>query len=255
MELQDMSAGPDLLRCIEQAAIWAWPPSETRFVEGWLVCIGGRATHRLRSARTLDFAAGADVDKAIAEVERVLALRGWPACFHLTDLVRPTDLDRLLAERGYALVTPTSVMLAPMPGLPVDAAVELHTRATQPVMNAIADRLWSAEARAERVEIFARIRRPHRFALAWVDGEPAAAGLCVRDGDLAGIFAMRTQERFRGRGLAGKVLARLAGWAAGEGAASLYLQVEDENEPAKALYRRFGFRRLYGYHYRERDLP
>lgn len=244
----------DLLRRIEQAAIWAWPPSETRFVDGWLVCIGGRATHRLRSARTLDFAAGADVDRAIAEVERVLGQRGWPACFHLTDLVMPADLDSRLAAHGYELVTPTSVMQAPMPDLPVHEAVELHTRATQPVMNAIADRHWSAEGRAERVEIFGRIRRPHRFALAWVDGEPAAAGLCVREGDLAGIFAMRTQERFRGRGLAGRLLARLAGWAQDEGATSLYLQVDDDNEPARALYRRFGFRRLYGYHYRERAL-
>ena len=246
---------PDLLRRIEQAAVWAWPPSETRSVEGWLLCIGGRGTRRLRSARTLDFAPGADVGRAIAEVERVLGQRGWPACFHLADLAEPAGLDDILAGRGYDLVTPTSVMQAAMPGLPVDEAVELHTRATQPVMNAIADRHWSAEGRAERVEIFGRIRRPHRFALAWVEGEPAAAGLCVREGDLAGIFAMRTQERFRGRGLAGRLLARLAGWARGEGAISLYLQVEDENEPAQALYRRFGFRRLYGYHYRERALP
>lgn len=245
---------PDLLRRIEQAAIWAWPPSETRSVQGWLLCIGGRGTRRLRSARTLDFAAGADVGRAIAEVERLLGERGWPACFHLADLVMPASLDAILAARGYDLVTPTSVMQVLMPALSVDEAVELHARATQPVMNAIADRHWSAAGRAERVEIFGRIRRPHRFALAWVDGEPAAAGLGVREGDLAGIFAMRTQERFRGRGLAGKVLARLAGWARGEGATSLYLQVEDENEPAQALYRRFGFRRLYGYHYRERIL-
>lgn len=252
-----MAAEPDveLLRRIERAAIWAWPPAETRSIEGWLLCIGGFATKRLRSARTLDFAPGADLDKAIAEVERRLSERGWPACFHLADLVAPADLDVELARRGYELLAPTSVLLLrPVDIVPPDETLELHTRATQPVMNAIADRLWSAEARAERVAIFGRIRRPHRFALAWVEGEPAAAGLCVRDGDLAGIFAMRVQERFRGRGLAGRVLSRLIGWACGEGAASIYLQVEDDNAPAQALYRRFGFQRLYGYHYRERAL-
>ena len=252
-----MVGDPDvaLLRRIERAAIWAWPPASTRSVEGWLLCLGGFATRRLRSARTLDFAPGAELDGAIAEVERRLAERSWPACFHITDLVAPADLDARLAERGYEHLTPTSVLLRhPVDIASADLSIELHTRATQPVMNAIADRLWSAEARAERVAIFGRIVRPHRFALAWAEGEPAAAGLCVRDGDLAGIFAMRTQERFRGRGLAGRVLSRLIGWACGEGAASIYLQVEDDNAPAQALYRRFGFRRVYGYHYRERAL-
>lgn len=245
----------DLLRRIEEAAIWAWPPAETHRIDGWLLCMGGAATRRLRSARTLDFTGGPDPDRAIGRVETLLAARGWPACFHLTDLVAPADLDAVLVARGYAAVTPTSVMLAPaMTPAMADETVELHTRAVQPVMNAIADRLWSAGARAERVAIFGRIRRPHRFALAWAEGEPAAAGLCVRDGDLAGIFAMRTQERFRGRGLAARVLARLIGWARSEGAGPVYLQVEDENQPALALYRRHGFERRYGYHYRERAL-
>jgi ribosomal protein S18 acetylase RimI-like enzyme len=251
-----MQGGPDigLLRHIERAAIWAWPPVETRSVQGWLLCIGGAATRRLRSARTLDLDAGADAERAIDEVERLLAARGWPSCFHLADLMAPADLDARLAARGYELLTPTSVMLAPADAGAADGSIELHARATQPVMNAIADRHWSADARAERVAIFGRIRRPHRFALAWVDGEPAASGLCVRDGDLAGVFAMRTQERFRGRGLARRVLCRLMAWAQSEGASRIYLQVEDDNIPALALYCGFGFERLYGYHYRERAL-
>lgn len=243
----------ELVRRVEQAALWAWPPLGTRLIDGWLVTWGGRANRRLRSARTLDFT-GRDIGKAIQAVETFLAAQGVPSCFHIADLVAPSDLDAALAARGYALVTPTSVLLAPIPSAEPDPAVELLTRATPGVMNALCDGRLSADLRAERAAILGRIRRPHRLALVWQEGEPAAAGLCVRDGDLAGIFAMRTVPRFRRRGLARRTLLRLAGWAAAEGAQRLYLQVEDDNAPAHALYRRLGFARAYGYHYREAAL-
>jgi ribosomal protein S18 acetylase RimI-like enzyme len=246
---------PDLIRSVEKAAMWAWPPVELRSIHGWLLAIGGPGTRRLRSVRTLDFDDGADVGQAIEDAERSLAARGWPGCFHLTDHVAPGNLDALLDRRGYELITPTTVMLAPAaPVAEPDRRIELHTRAGQAVMNAICDRHWTPPSRLERADIFARIRRPHRFALAWHDGEPAGAGLCVRDGDLAGIFAMRTQPRYQRRGIAARLLDRLAGWAADEGATRLYLQVEGDNEPALALYRRAGFASVYGYHYRERAL-
>jgi ribosomal protein S18 acetylase RimI-like enzyme len=244
---------PALIRQVEQAAMWAWPPAELRSIHGWLVSLGGPGTRRLRSVRTLDFEPNTDIGRAIAEAEAILAARGWPSCFHITDRVEPVDLDGRLEARGYEVVTPTEVMLAgAAPPGRVDETIELHTRASQAVMNAICDRHWTPAMRLERSEIFARIRRPHRFALAWQDGQPAGAGLGVREGDLAGIFAMRTQPAFRGRGMASRILDRLIGWAAGEGAGRIYLQVEEDNEPALALYRRAGFRRAYGYHYRER---
>ena len=46
--------------------------------------------------------------------------------------------------------------------------------------------------------------------------------------------------------------AELARFAASRGAERLYLQVELENEPARALYARAGFVEAYRYHYRRR---
>jgi ribosomal protein S18 acetylase RimI-like enzyme len=43
---------------------------------------------------------------------------------------------------------------------------------------------------------------------------------------------------------------RAAGWAAGRGARQLYLQVEEDNQPALRLYGRLGFRPSHRYHYR-----
>jgi ribosomal protein S18 acetylase RimI-like enzyme len=56
---------------------------------------------------------------------------------------------------------------------------------------------------------------------------------------------------FRRRGYAGAVFRRLVDWARRHGAAQVYLQVEDDNEAALALYRPHGGERVYGYWYRE----
>jgi GNAT superfamily N-acetyltransferase len=246
-------AHADLVRRIEHASVRAWPPRRTASVQGWLLRAAAGHTRRANSVQALDFESDGYLGRAIDAVEHWYGGNGLPACFQLTDAARPPGIDGALASRGYETLSPSSVMLAPAEAL-ADAPrdVELLHRPAQAVANALADPLWPAATRRERALLLGRIRRPHRYALAAVGGEPAAAGLCVLDDDLAGIFAMRTQAPFRRRGLATGVLAALAGWARAAGARQIYLQVEDENEAARQLYERRGFVRVYGYRYRER---
>ena len=55
------------------------------------------------------------------------------------------------------------------------------------------------------------------------------------------VHGMRTAPAWRGRGLAGRVLAALADAAMARGVARCFLQVEAGNAAAQALYRRAGF--------------
>jgi ribosomal protein S18 acetylase RimI-like enzyme len=130
------------------------------------------------------------------------------------------------------------------------APVELYDEPTPELIVAICDPSWPAAIRAERAALFARIPPPRRFAMLRVEGKPVAAGLCVRDADLAGLFSLRTLRAFRRRGYGSALLRALAADAHAAGAQRLYLQVEDDN-PALALWGRFGFTPVYGYHYRE----
>lgn len=244
-----------LIPAIERAALWAWPPKATASVAGWLLRAGdGARTRRTDSAQTLAFDPCADLDAAIGRVEAWYAACGLPACFQLTELAQPPDLDARLAERGYARLPSVSVLLldADRAAVPECGRIELLTRPTPAVMNAICDPSWDAATRRARAALFARIRRPHVFGLALEGGEPAAAGLCVVDGALAGLFGLRTAVPFRGRGHARTLAEALIGWTRAMGAGRIYLQVEDDNAPAMALWRPFGGRRVYGYWYRER---
>ena len=62
-----------------------------------------------------------------------------------------------------------------------------------------------------------------------------------------GIFTMRTAEKLRGKGYASLLVAHLLAWGRRNGAHTAFLQVDQANEAALNVYRRFGFTSRYGY--------
>jgi RimJ/RimL family protein N-acetyltransferase len=61
-----------------------------------------------------------------------------------------------------------------------------------------------------------------------------------------------TADDARGKGYATLACASLLSWAWQHGANVAYLQVQANNAPAIATYRKFGFATAYTYHYRGR---
>ena len=90
-------------------------------------------------------------------------------------------------------------------------------------------------------QAFASIRR---------GGGTVAIGRVAVAAGWGGLTAVEVHPGYRRSGLATAITAALAGAAAGQGAASLYLQVEEDNEAARALYARCGFTSHHRYHYR-----
>ncbi|MEW2070354.1 GNAT family N-acetyltransferase [Streptomyces sp. NPDC007346] len=78
---------------------------------------------------------------------------------------------------------------------------------------------------------------------------PAAIGRCVVDGRWAGFMAVEVAPEHRRRGLATSVMAALARRALEEGASAAWLQVEEDNEGARALYDGMGFAAHHRYHH------
>ncbi|MFD5977190.1 MULTISPECIES: GNAT family N-acetyltransferase [Streptomyces] len=81
------------------------------------------------------------------------------------------------------------------------------------------------------------------------DEPPAAIGRCVVDGRWAGFMAVEVAPEHRRRGLATAVMAALARRALDEGASAAWLQVEEDNEGARALYDGMGFAPHHRYHH------
>jgi arginase family enzyme/GNAT superfamily N-acetyltransferase len=227
-------------RAIERRAFAAWPAGAVHEEAGWLL----RYTPGVRRRRSNSAVPrpGASID----HLEAFYRVRGRPPMVQLGSA--HAELDARLAERGYRIDAPTSVFTAATADIATGSAsaelcspeewraafVELDEHADSPMV-------------AERV--VARIAAPG-FVRVMRDGRVAGMGLFAADAGWAGVFAMATRPDLRGQGIARAVLATGARWALDQGASRLYLQVEEDNAAARALYARAGFVHSHGYHYR-----
>jgi ribosomal protein S18 acetylase RimI-like enzyme len=73
-------------------------------------------------------------------------------------------------------------------------------------------------------------------------GDGAATGEAALDGDWLGLHHLQVGEDHRRQGLGTQVLGALLEWGAERGATTAWLHVEVDNDPARALYERVGFR-------------
>ena len=73
-------------------------------------------------------------------------------------------------------------------------------------------------------------------------GDGVASGEAALDGDWLGLHNLRVDEAQRRQGLGTQVLGALLEWGAERGATTAWLHVEVDNDAARGLYERVGFR-------------
>jgi GNAT superfamily N-acetyltransferase len=247
---------PDVLT-LEEAAFAAWPAAEVRALGPWRLRNMAGVTNRANSAWAGPGTPVGGLEAAVDEVERFYAARSLAPMFQVMPLSDPR-LDPLLAARGYAIFDPVSVRVAQAVGV-----AQLPGRMGAGCESALSEVWFEVSGRRGRFAgeatdvyrgLLERLAGRAGFASACdASGRIAAVGLTVLAPPLAGVFSMLTLPEQRRRGLGEAVLAALARFAAERGAQHLYLQVEVENAPARALYARSGFRESHRTHYRRRS--
>jgi N-acetylglutamate synthase len=234
---------------LEWAGARAWPAPETDRLGEWLLRAAGGWTGRANSALAVGDP-GLPLPAAIEAVRAWYAARDLPARINVP-LPLATAVDAALDERGWARAPRTLVQAAPLAGLVTgearsDLPAVTLTEAPAPEWLAmVADRKKSLPPAAIRV-----LTGPPlvRFAAVHAaDGTLLAGGRgAVTDGRLH-LGLIEVAPQVRRRGLARHVIRALAVWAADQRATLAYLQVEEHNEPAVALYEGLGFATHHGY--------
>ncbi|MFF3936522.1 GNAT family N-acetyltransferase [Streptomyces phaeofaciens] len=239
----------------------AWRPVESERLGGWELRAASGFTRRANSVLPLGDP-GLPLDEALDVVRRWYAERGLPAYVQTATGAEGTQelLGAELERRGWVREVTAELWigaLAPVADIAGPAA------AREVVLAREADEAWLARYQRKGVsEVALKVLGAGPSVwFATVPGAapgdaPAAIGRCVVDGRWAGFAAVEVDPAQRRRGLARTVMAALAGRALEEGASAAWLQVEQENTGARALYAGMGFGAHHAYHhYREPQEP
>ncbi|MGW2704427.1 GNAT family N-acetyltransferase [Streptomyces sp. NPDC001340] len=227
-----------------------WRPVESESLGEWELRAAGGFTRRANSVLPLGDP-GLPLDAALAAVRRWYGERGLPAYVQTATGAEGTQelLCAELERRGWVREVTAELWigeLAPVADRAEGAGVELSRAA---------DEAWLARYQRKGVsEVALRVLGSGPSVwFATVPGAagepPAAIGRCVVDGRWAGFAAVEVDPARRRQGLATEVMAALARRALDEGASAAWLQVEDDNEAARALYADLGFAPHHAYHH------
>ena len=246
---------PADIDAIEQATLAALVPSELAQWRGWLLPFGTGPVKRLRSAVAL-WQAEVDQD-SLQQIEARYAAATCPMLWRVSDLPHFAPLRQQVQERGYRADTsaPVLVQVADCQRLlslesPNTVQLAEHPGADWPALYADAES--SASEGAERVASMSRAASS-RFASLRQDGQTLACGVAAFSHGWLGIHGLRTREDQRGRGHARQLLRAMAEAALAQGIRRCFLQVEEDNAAALALYRRAGFVTVWRYQYWSRQ--
>nr|WP_204342429.1 GNAT family N-acetyltransferase [Micromonospora terminaliae] len=227
---------------LELAADEAWPAPVRGRLGDWLLRSADGWTGRANSALPVG-----DPDRplpaALDAVQRWYAERGQPATVN-TPLPLAAPVGAELDARGWTARPPVLVQTAPLTALPAGRPdlppVGLAPEPSDEWLAVAAGRKGGLPDAARHVlTAVDRIR----FAHLYVDGRLLAVGrgTVTGEGRRLGLTLIEVLPEARRRGFAGAVIRALADWGRAEGATQAFLQVEQRNAPAVALYQRLGF--------------
>lgn len=236
---------PELARVASRG----WQPVESERLGEWELRAAAGFTRRANSVLPAGDP-GLPLDAALERVREWYGARGLPAYVQAATGATGTQ-ELLCAEleaRGWRREVSAELWiaaLAPLADAPDDPRV---------VLSRTPGDAWLERYQRKGVsEVALRVLRAGPSVwFATVPGEggvPAAIGRCVVDGRWAGFAAVEVDPALRRQGLATAVMTALARRALDEGASAAWLQVEDGNAGAHALYAHLGFAPHHTYHH------
>lgn len=222
-----------------------WPSAATRQLGPFTLRDGAGGGKRVSAASC----AGLPDLESLAAAERDMDAATGRTLFSVTP--DQPEFDRMLTDRGYLMLDPTLWLSCSIDRIAAPPPVEANCTAWPPLQ--VQREIW-AEGRIgpERIAVMERAEVPKTTILGRIDDRPAGTAFVAIHEGTAIVHALEVRNGGRRKGLAGRMMARAAGWAAERGATEMAVLVTEANEAAIAFYRGLGMTGGRCYHYRLR---
>lgn len=242
-----------LVRRFEAAGFRAWPAASVHYDGTWVIRLtAGHTAKRLNSVNPLDPGDARDISERIARAGRRFEAYGRPLVFRMSPLASEA-LSTHLDARGWARFDEALVMAMALTDATVDTGMDQIPLKDMNrfITAAIAVHGADPATRPGLSEIINAIEPEAGLFVVEAGERPAASGICVHDGDLAGLFEIASAPALRRHGHGRRLVLSALKWARVRGASIAWLQVSADNTGARRLYEELGFREIYRYHYRQ----
>jgi GNAT superfamily N-acetyltransferase len=232
-----------------------WPARSIRNLNGWIINEDNGVTWRANSVFPYGSVTEKNVEDQISSVVEFYRSKGYAPAFKMTSSCNPPDLDKRLGQRGFEKKMITQVQTLNLTRVELhpdlDITLEIHQDVTDEWLERQrVDKRYRGPGLAILEGILERIPGVKGFVLVRSQERVVAVGLGVVHKEWLALFSIRVDDDWRRRGIGRIISKSLINWGLENGAKKAFLQVEEDNGPALALYNELGFRTLYEYWYR-----
>jgi N-acetylglutamate synthase len=241
-----------MIQRIEEISMNAWPALQTIHYDGWIIRLAEGVTKRSNSISLL-YESKLDINIKIDFCEKLYSSRNIPACFKLTEIAQPKDIEKILHSRGYEHALDLSVQLMNINNLIPDFDKKAN-------ISEMTDDRWldsylkmnqmDLSTKSEYKKILDQIILPKSLLTIESNGLVIGCGLGVVEDTYLGLFDIVIDKKYRNQGFGKMVIDNLLKWGRNKGAEIAYLQVLTDNAPAIRMYEKLGFKEVYKYWYR-----
>lgn len=253
---------------LENLTFKEWPALETQILGNWVLRFAQGYTKRSNSINCLPLnpvlgpSSSSSIEnaerlsEAILHCEALYHQKNLPVIFKLTPHSQP-EIEEVLEKKGYGKIDPSWVMTRPLQDtIKPSSSVIWHDKNDEVWLNRFFE--WKDLSPSHR-QLFATITaltEGEVFHATWEETpqNPVAMATGVLNNGWLGLLNVHTEEKYRGRGFAKKLIQAVLAEGKSRGATQAYLQVVEQNTPALGLYTDLGFQREYIYWYRVKSL-